>query len=88
MPSISNIADIVTLTLPTIRRSAWDSVGLAQLYPDYESVRQFVQAARRVEENVAATNLTRILYPNDEPEQGKQLRLEQQYFYDLPKQPD
>ena len=34
-----------------------------------------------VEENVAATNLTRILYPNDEPEQGKRLRLEQQYFF-------
>jgi starch phosphorylase len=34
-----------------------------------------------VEDNVAATNLTRILYPNDEREQGKQLRLEQQYFF-------
>jgi starch phosphorylase len=34
-----------------------------------------------VEENIAATNLTRILYPNDEPEQGKRLRLEQQYFF-------
>mgnify|MGYP001554148832 CR=1 FL=1 len=28
-----------------------------------------------VEENVAATKLTQILYPNDEPEQGKSLRL-------------
>jgi starch phosphorylase len=34
-----------------------------------------------IEDNVAAGNLTRILYPNDEPEQGKRLRLEQQYFF-------
>mgnify|MGYP001812365904 FL=1 len=34
-----------------------------------------------IEDNVSAGNLTRILYPNDEPEQGKQLRLEQQYFF-------
>lgn len=47
MPGISSIADIVTLTLPTIERGKWDSVGLAQLYPAYESVRQFVQGARR-----------------------------------------
>ena len=33
-----------------------------------------------VEDNISAGNLTSILYPNDEPVQGKQLRLEQQYF--------
>ncbi|GAB4256416.1 MAG: glycogen/starch/alpha-glucan phosphorylase [Methylomicrobium sp.] len=34
-----------------------------------------------VEEKVASENLTKILYPNDGPLQGKQLRLEQQYFF-------
>ncbi|MDO9239963.1 MAG: glycogen/starch/alpha-glucan phosphorylase [Methylicorpusculum sp.] len=34
-----------------------------------------------VEEKVASENLTKILYPNDGTLQGKQLRLEQQYFF-------
>ncbi len=34
-----------------------------------------------VEENVASENLTKVLYPNDEPEAGKQLRLEQEFFF-------
>src|SRR5574341_1116675 len=34
-----------------------------------------------VEEKVASENITKVLYPNDGPAAGKQLRLEQQYFF-------
>lgn len=36
---------------------------------------------RAVDTKVVSENLTKVLYPNDEPQQGKQLRLEQQFFF-------
>jgi hypothetical protein len=51
MPNIGKIADIFNMTLPTFERGKYDSVGIAQLYPDYEVVKQFVTAARKTKDS-------------------------------------
>ncbi|MDP4944838.1 MAG: glycogen/starch/alpha-glucan phosphorylase, partial [Alishewanella sp.] len=38
----------------------------------------YIDAAR---ENVEAENISKVLYPNDETDAGKELRLIQQYFF-------
>ena len=37
--------------------------------------------ARAVEQKVYSENISKVLYPNDSTKQGKQLRLQQQYFF-------
>ena len=36
---------------------------------------------KAVDQKVNSENITKVLYPNDEPEVGRRLRLEQQYFF-------
>jgi hypothetical protein len=46
----SKIPDVVTVTRSEFIKRKYDSVGLAQLYPDYEVVNQYVRARRMVED--------------------------------------
>jgi len=79
-----------------VRGTAWDTpilgyrvtaCNLLRLWKA-EAVESFDFAAfnhgdyyRAVEDKMQSENITKVLYPNDEPMQGKRLRLQQQYFF-------
>ncbi|CAN1511813.1 GlgP Glucan phosphorylase [Mycobacteriaceae bacterium] len=56
----------------------WSARALKELALDAFNAGDYYRA---VEDEVAAETVTKVLYPNDEPEVGKQLRLLQQYFF-------
>lgn len=48
MPAIRSLADYLTVTLSTFEKNRYDAVGLSQLYPDYEIIKQQVAGRRQV----------------------------------------
>lgn len=56
----------------------WSAIATQELDLSAFQVGDYTRA---VEEKVRSENITKILYPNDQSPAGKQLRLEQQYFF-------
>ncbi len=56
----------------------WSAHALESLALDAFNAGDYYRA---VEDQVQSETVTKVLYPNDEPEVGKQLRLLQQYFF-------
>ena len=56
----------------------WKAVAAEELDLDAFQVGEYTRA---VEAKIRSENLTKVLYPNDTSPAGKQLRLEQQYFF-------
>ncbi|MFO0714904.1 MAG: glycogen/starch/alpha-glucan phosphorylase [Sandaracinus sp.] len=56
----------------------WGAVAGEELDLDAFQVGEYRKA---VEEKVRSENISKVLYPNDQTAAGKQLRLEQQYFF-------
>jgi starch phosphorylase len=56
----------------------WSAIAAEEFDLDSFQVGEYWRA---VQSKVESENLTKILYPNDTSPQGKQLRLEQQYFF-------
>ncbi|MBI4956493.1 MAG: glycogen/starch/alpha-glucan phosphorylase [Myxococcales bacterium] len=56
----------------------WAAVGTEELDLEAFQVGDYVRA---VQHKIQSENITKILYPNDQSQAGKQLRLEQQYFF-------
>jgi starch phosphorylase len=56
----------------------WSAAAIQSLVLEAFNAGDYYQA---VQEEVVSETITKVLYPNDEPEIGKQLRLAQQYFF-------
>jgi starch phosphorylase len=56
----------------------WSARSVASFKLDAFNTGDFYKA---VEDEVLSEKISKILYPNDEPEAGKRLRLQQQYFF-------
>jgi starch phosphorylase len=56
----------------------WQAVAHESLDLNAFHVGDYVGA---VQEKIVSENITKVLYPNDQPEAGKILRLEQEYFF-------
>ena len=76
VPSDVPVAGYGTETTNFLR--LWSAVATEELDLDAFQVGDYTRA---VESKVRSENLTKILYPNDSSPAGKQLRLEQQYFF-------
>lgn len=56
----------------------WSATAIQSLVLDAFNAGDYYAA---VQEEVVSETITKVLYPNDQPEVGKQLRLAQQYFF-------
>ncbi len=56
----------------------WSAAAIQSLVLEAFNAGDYYQAVR---EEVVSETITKVLYPNDQPEIGKQLRLAQQYFF-------
>ncbi|MEJ2403432.1 MAG: glycogen/starch/alpha-glucan phosphorylase [Candidatus Thiodiazotropha sp.] len=56
----------------------WNAQACESFNLDAFNVGEYMRA---VEEKIASETISKVLYPNDEPLQGKRLRLEQEYFF-------
>ena len=56
----------------------WSATAIQSLVLDAFNAGDYYAA---VQEEVVSSTITKVLYPNDEPAVGKQLRLAQQYFF-------
>ncbi|MGO9513335.1 MAG: glycogen/starch/alpha-glucan phosphorylase [Steroidobacteraceae bacterium] len=64
---------------PTVNHlRLWSGRGITPFHIDAFNAGDYNAAVR---EQVAAKNLSRVLYPDDSTPQGKELRLKQQYFF-------